>query len=111
MTTGVARIVKQLVYGPEPIGAADAVALAQGQVRELSGLSGGGTPHFGESGTPACSWAGWTASPQQFIGNAQMGKAATAIVETYPALPNATAPVGVASWIAQQESLDNSGLL
>lgn len=107
----VATVIRQLVYGPEPIGAADAVVLARAQVRELSGLGGGGTPHFGERGDPAGTWAGWTASPQIFQGNVQMGKAKDAVVETYPALPNDSAPAGIPSWIAQTEQLSSMGLL
>lgn len=109
MKGSVARIVQLLVYGPEPIGAADAVALARATARELSGLGGGGTPHYGEKGTPGLSWAGWTASPQQFQGNIQMGKG-VAVVETYPALPADTAPAAIPGWLAQMESLDQVAL-
>lgn len=106
-----AAVVRQLVYGPEPIGAADAVALARATARELSGAGGGGTPHYGARGDPQLSWSGWTASPQLFLGNAQMGKALDYVVETYPALPADTAPSAIPSWLAQSERLDNLGLL
>lgn len=110
-TPGVAAVVKKLVFGAEPIGAADAAALDAARIRQLSGRPGGGTPHFGMTGTPALTWSGWTVPVQSFVGQAQMGKARDAVVQTEPALPNASAPPQASSWLARMERMTAQGLL
>lgn len=103
----VARIVRLLIYGPEPIGAANALALQRASARQVSGRPGGPVAHFGMRGDPALTWNGYTASPQQFQGNVQMGKA-TAVVQEYPALPNDAAPTAIPGWLASMETLSRT---
>lgn len=84
---------------PEPIGDAMITRLASLNIAEYSGLGGGGYPHFGMKGEACNTWLGLTASPQTFVGNAQMGKTTGVSVQEYPALPQDQAPAGLVSWL------------
>lgn len=90
---------RTLVYGPEPIGAADAVQLHNLTFGELNGGRMGGIPHFGMKGDPAFTFSGLAASPQTFVGQAQMGKTSGVTVQQYPALPNASPPPANRQWL------------
>lgn len=104
----VRRVVELLVYGEEPVGAADALALHSAQVVELSGVPTGPRPNFGIDGTPATSWGGWTVSPQGFQGRVQLQQG-EAVVSTYPALPSTTTPPAMPAWLAAQAGLEGQG--
>lgn len=95
----VARIVRELVYGAEPIGAADVAQLRTHTLDELSGGVMGGLPHFGMRGDPSTTFSGLVASPQQFVGQAQMGKTTGIAVQAYPALPSSSAPPANRQWL------------
>lgn len=82
----------ELVYGPEPIGQAGIERLAAYNRMELSGMPGGGLPHFGMKGEANMTYTGLVASPQSFQGQAQMGSNANFTVQAFPALPNDFAP-------------------
>lgn len=84
---------------PEPIGRRVMAALAKFNVLEYSGRAGGGYPHFGMKGDPAETWMGWTATPQSFQGQAQLGKTTGVSVQTYPALPADNPPAAIVQWL------------
>jgi hypothetical protein len=88
----VARFVRELVYGREPIGAEDIGVLAGYNQRGLGHQLGSTIAHYGMRGDPALTFAGYVSSPQEFIGAAQMGANKHVTVEEYPALPNSAAP-------------------
>lgn len=102
----VARVVRQLIYGPEPIGAADVAQLHNMTFGELDGGPLGGYVHYGMKGDPALTWSGLTASPQQFVGQAQMGKTSAIVVQAYPALPNAAPPAANRQWLQDWTELE-----
>ena len=87
------------VYDPDPIGTIDARALAQLTAGQLDGGRLGGFVHYGMAGSPSLSFTGPVASPQQFIGQAQMGKTSAVVVQAYPALPNAAPPPASRQWL------------
>lgn len=95
----VARYVRELVYGPEPIGEADAAQLQMLTAGVLDGSRLGGIAHFGMKGDPSMSFTGLVASPQLFVGQAQMGKTSAIVVQAYPALPNAAPPPANRQWL------------
>jgi hypothetical protein len=104
----VARYVRELVYGPDPIGAADVAQLHMLTYGPLVGGRLGGPPHFGMKGDPSMTFSGLVASPQQFIGQAQMGKTSAISVQAYPALPNSSPPPANRQWLqdwTQEEEL------
>ncbi len=103
----VVKKVTELLFGPEPVGSA--MARVQGYYRAQQLGPGNGIPVFGMRGDAATTWAGWTQSPQVFIGQAQMGSIPGAAVPVYPdtALPSASAPKGLPGWLAQYESLQS----
>lgn len=94
--SSVAALVKERIYGSEPVGAAQARVLLTGIGAELSGRMG--TPHFGMHGEPNQSFTGLAASPQGFQGVAQMGSSPSVTVQAYPALPNDQPPPALPSW-------------
>lgn len=88
----VARFVRELIYGSEPVGKADVAALQGYERRDWGRAPGASFAHFGMKGDPATSFLGYVSSPQQFIGQAQMGAARRVSVQEYPALPSAVPP-------------------
>jgi hypothetical protein len=86
------QMVREIFYGPEPVGAAGAAMLARYSHGQLDGGPLDGTPHFGMKGEANMTWAGLTVSPQSFQGSAQLGSIPNPPVLEYPALPNSTAP-------------------
>ncbi|HEX3948073.1 MAG TPA: hypothetical protein VHW47_10220 [Acidimicrobiales bacterium] len=104
-----ARFVRELIYGPEPVGAAGAAVLQGYSAGQLNGGRLSGTPHYGMKGDPSISYTGLVASPQRFQGAAQMGATPTVPVEAYPALPNATSPAALPTWL--QDWTEMEGIL
>jgi hypothetical protein len=88
----VARFVRSLIYGPEPIGAEDVAALQGYHARDWGHTAGSTIAHYGMRGDPALTFAGYVTSPQEFIGQAQMGSNRALSVQEYPALPNDSPP-------------------
>ena len=88
-------------------GAAEASSLELQTHMMLSGR-GYGTPHWGMKGNNdeggACPVM--AASPQGFIGAAQMGASHGAHVQDYPALPGANSPPALPTWIQDWEQLE-----
>jgi hypothetical protein len=102
----VRRVVEQVIYGPEPVGAAGAAVLEGYSHGQLDGGRLGGLPHFGMKGDPALSYSGWVASPQRFQGVAQMGASKNLSVQEYPALPSAVAPEALPAWLQDWSELE-----
>ena len=88
-----------VTYVPEPIGAANAEQLQRMTDGQLDGGRLGGLPHVFCKGEASVTYTGLVSSPQQFIGQAQMGKTPGVAVLEYPALPNASAPAAVQQWL------------
>jgi hypothetical protein len=104
----VARFVRELIYGPDPIGSADVAQLRVLTFGPLQGGALGGPAHFGMKGDASTTFTGLVASPQQFVGQAQMGKTSAIVVQAYPALPNASPPPANRQWLqdwTQEEEL------
>lgn len=93
-----ARIVRELVFGPDGPGTDQAVAIELQQTH--APLAGDmGRRVFGMKGDPAFTFSGWVAPVQSFRGAAQMGSTPTPPWEPPPALPNTTAPPAVEDWL------------
>ncbi len=91
-------IVKERIYGPEPVGLAQARILQLQTAAELNGQMG--TVHYGMKGSPyEGSYTGLVASPQSFVGAAQMGASRNLSVQEYPALPAEQAPPALPTWL------------
>jgi hypothetical protein len=101
-----AKMVKELVYGPEPVGQAGAAVLARYEAGQLSGGPMGGFPHFGMKGDPSLTFSGYVASPQKFQGAAQLGASKNVSIQQYPALPSATAPEALPTWLQDWSSME-----
>jgi hypothetical protein len=99
------RIVEQVVYGPEPVGAAGAAVLERYAHGQLDGGPLGGLAHFGMTGEACNTWSGWTASPQTFQGQAQIGSVLNPPIIQEPALPGAQSPAALATWVEEMETL------
>ncbi len=97
-------IVRELIYGPEPVGVATAAVLSLQRRAELGGQMG--TPHYGMRGSAETTFAGWIADPQVFQGNAQMGASLHPVVIEQPALPNAEPPAAMPIWIQDWTSME-----
>jgi hypothetical protein len=102
----VIRKVTDVLYGPEPVGAAGAAVLAGYSHGQLDGGPRGGFPHFGMKGSPATTFSGYVASPQKFQGAAQMGAAKNLSVQQYPALPAPQPPEALPVWLADWTDLE-----
>jgi hypothetical protein len=91
------------------IGAAEAARLEQDTHRMLEGPAGGyGVAHWGAKGNPF-EGGGNTdlaASPQAFIGAAQMGASHNTSVQDYPALPGDQAPGALPNWVQDWSNLE-----
>lgn len=93
-------IVKRLIdvwWGRDPEGVAQSNALHLIAAGNLNGRDG--TPHFGMKGEANMTFTGLVASPQNFIGAAQMGASPKVVVQKQPALPNADAPAALATFV------------
>lgn len=99
-------VIRELVYGPEPVGAAGAAALQTYSAGELNGSRLGGLPHVNMKGEACVTYLGPIASPQKFQGNAQMGANRRAVVQQYPALPSATEPEQAATFFRDWSSIE-----
>lgn len=97
---------RELLYGPEPVGKAGAVILETYSHGQLDGGRLDGLPHFGMKGDPALSFLGYVASPQQFRGAAQLGASTNLSVQEYPALPSATEPEALPTWLQDWTQLE-----
>lgn len=101
-----ARIVKELIYGSEPVGLATAAKLATYSRGLLNGGRLGGLPHYGMRGDPATTFSGYVSSPQTFVGTAQMGANTGVSVQGYPALPAPQAPPATVHWLQDWTQLE-----
>ena len=97
-------VVKELIYGPEPVGLDTAAVLELELRAELSGQMG--TVHWGEAGSAETTCAAWIASPQVFQGNAQMGATLHPQIPAEAALPNAQPPSQMATWLYEWDSME-----
>ena len=98
-------LAKISLWGPEPVGLAGARILQKQTAAELNGQMG--TIHYGMKGSPyEGSYTGLVASPQTFIGAAQMGAARKVSVQEYPALPAEQAPPALPTWLQDWDSLE-----
>lgn len=102
----VARYVRELLYGPEPVGRAGAAVLERYSHGQLDGGRLDGLPHFGMKGEANMSYLGYVASPQQFRGAAQLGASTNLSVQQYPALPNAAEPEALPTWLEDWTHLE-----
>jgi hypothetical protein len=98
--------ITEIVYGPEPVGAAGAAVLAGYSHGQLDGGRRGGFPHYGMKGSPALTFSGYVASPQKFQGAAQIGASTNLSVQQYPALPSATPPEALPTWLQDWTQLE-----
>lgn len=101
----VRAIVRELIYGPEPVGHAGAARLQTYSAGQLSGRLGG-LPHVNMKGEASVTYLGLIESPQQFVGNAQMGANRHPTVQATPALPNATQPEAAPTWFRDWSSTE-----
>jgi hypothetical protein len=99
-------IVRDLIYGSEPVGLAGASRLQTYSDGQLNGGPLGGLPHVNMKGEATVTFLGLIESPQQFQGNAQMGANRHPTVQETPALPNATQPEAVATWFRDWSSTE-----
>ena len=99
-------VIRELIYGPEPVGHAGAARLQTYSAGELDGSRLGGLPHVNARGEATVTFTGLISSPQQFVGNAQMGANRHAVVQAYPALPSAAQPEVAATWFRDFSSTD-----
>jgi hypothetical protein len=102
----VRAIVRELIYGPEPVGHAGAAKLQTYSAGQLNGSRLGGLPHVNMRGEASVTFLGLIASPQQFVGNAQMGANRHATVQETPALPNSTQPEAAPTWFRDWSSTE-----
>ena len=91
------------------LGAAEAASIEATTHRMLAGPIGGyGLAHWGMHGNPdeggACTKL--AASPQAFVGQAQMGASHNLSVQEYAALPNDNAPQALPPWFQDWQSLE-----
>ena len=103
------ELVKQLVYGPEPVGKRAVAFLRAYTLGQLKGTPPGGLPHYGMKGDPALTFTGYVSSPQEFQGPVQMGASHNTSVQAYPALPSDQAPPNLPSWLDNYEQLQEMG--
>ena len=103
----VRAIVRELIYGPEPVGAAGAARLANYTQGVMNGSRIGGLPHVNMRGEDTVTFLGYVATPQVFQGNAQMGANRHPTVVEAPALPSATAPEQAPSWFRDWSSTES----
>jgi hypothetical protein len=97
--------VTEVLYGPEPVGLAQARVLQLTTAAELNGQMG--TPHYGMKGSPyEGSFTGLVASPQEFQGQAQMGASRNLSVQEYPALPAEQPPAALPTWLQDWDELE-----
>ena len=99
-------VVREIIYGPEPVGRAGAAMLERYSHGQLDGGRFDGFPHYGMKGSPALSFTGYVASPQRFQGRAQIGASKNLSVQAYPALPSATAPAALPAWVQDWTQLE-----
>lgn len=99
-----AHVVKQLVYGPDGPGVAQAAMLQFQTGAELDGKMG--TPHYGMTGEDVHTYSGWIADPQSYRGAAQLGATTTPPNLGEPALPNASAPPALQPWVQDWTALE-----
>lgn len=92
------RVVKELVFGPDGPGTAQAV-IAELQTVHAPLAGDMGRRVFGAKGTPALSFTGWVADPQSFRGAAQMGSTVTPPWAPGPALPATSPPPDYPTWV------------
>lgn len=92
------RFVRELVFGPDVPGTAQAVALEL-QLTHAPLAGDMGRPVYGMTGSPETSFNGWAEDPQIFRGAAQMGATPTPPWAAPPALPATHAPGSLAEWI------------
>jgi hypothetical protein len=102
----VRRIVETVLYGPEPVGQAGAGVLYRYEAGQLGGGRMGGYPHYGMRGDPSLTFSGYVASPQEFQGAAQLGASTNLSVQAYPALPSATTPKALPTWLQDWTALE-----
>lgn len=102
----VRAIVREIFYGPEPVGHAGAARLQTYSAGQLDGGRIGGLPHVNMKGEASVTFLGLIESPQQFQGNAQMGANRHATVQQYPALPSTHQPEAAASWFRDWSSTE-----
>jgi len=101
-----AVIEKLLTYGPEPIGKAGAAILQTYSSGTINGSRFGGAPHYGMRGDPALTFSGYVSSPQSFQGAAQLGASRNLSVQDYPALPSASPPENLPTWLQDWTELE-----
>jgi hypothetical protein len=103
-----AQFIRQLIYGPEPVGQAGAVVLERYSHGQLDGGPLDGFPHFGMTGDPSLSFSGYVASPQLFRGvGGLFGHAKNLSVDEHPALPNSSPPAALPEWLNQLEGIES----
>ena len=100
------QIVRELIYGPEPVGHAGAGVLQTYSAGQLSGGRLGGLPHVNMKGEASVTYLGLIQSPQGFQGNAQMGANRHPTVQESPALPNTHQPEAAQTWFRDWSSTD-----
>lgn len=101
----VVEVLRERFYGPEPVGKAQAARLQTMTAAELNGQMG--TVHYGAKGSPyEGSFTGLVASPQSFVGAAQMGASHNLSVQEYAALPNDQPPAALPTWLEDWSSLE-----
>ena len=91
------------------VGRAQAEALCNVAHRDLVGPAAGyGIPHWGAKGSPYEGGANTmlAASPQQFVGAAQMGASYNTSVQEYPGLPRDHAPAALGQWVQDWDNLE-----
>jgi hypothetical protein len=102
----VRAVIRELIYGPEPIGLAGASKLQTYSAGQLDGGRLGGFPHVNMRGEATVTFLGLIESPQQFIGNAQMGANRHPVVQSSPALPSSTQPEAAPTWFRDWSSTE-----
>lgn len=102
----VRAVVRDLIYGPEPVGHAGAAQLQTYSEGQLNGGRLGGYPHVNMKGEASVTFLGLIESPQQFVGNAQMGANRHPTVQESPALPNSTQPESAPSFFRDFSSTE-----
>lgn len=99
-------IVRELIYGAEPVGLATASKLQTYSDGQLDGGPLGGTPHANMKGEASVTFLGYVASPQQFQGNAQMGANRHPTVQPSAALPSDSQPAAAPTWFRDWSSTE-----
>jgi hypothetical protein len=99
-------IIRELIYGAEPVGLATASKLQTYSAGQLDGSRLGGLPHVNMKGDAGVTFLGYVASPQNFQGNAQMGANRHPTVQEYPALPSDTQPADAPTWFRDWSSTE-----